>query len=387
MISSGAAGTDPLKKPPCAATAAHARRGALILLLICWLAPCFGASAAQAPQAVAGAPAAEVIPPESGKIRWQGELSVYPGDYLYDYINGGAPQYLEYGFVEVASQELLYNGHTYIFDIYKMETALGAFGIFSSRRPTIAAPVGSFPYSSLTTYQGMVAYGPYLMDISAYESSDETPAQMAALARLAAAQAGPSLAADDLTTRFPFTRLPLEGRHPGTEKLARGPLGLRAALGSAASGAFFKAIEAVQVALAADEIRRQEREGQRPRRAAQPDGTPPPAEPRQAPWWVVAGYHPRSDDEGVLHPETVMAQLIRGETLEAPEPNYLMVAARETIADLSGVEEIEENKGWIWTHPEGNQGCILRRGTDLLFTTSRLDAKAFRTWAAHLVQP
>ncbi len=326
-------------------------------------------------------PAEQVIPRASDDLQWEGEVAIYKGDHLFEYINGGAPQYLEYGFIEVASQELIWNGHTYIFDVYRMSTSLNAFGIFSVRRPAVAPLIGRFLYSSLTTYQGLIAHGPYLIEIAAYESTEETPAEMAELADLAAARLDPSLAIYLLTTKPPFTCLPLAGRHPGTEKLARGPVGLRAALGSAVGGVFFGATEAVQVALAKAEILRREQAEQT--KPASPAGRTS-KESGPAPTWVVCGYHPRADAEGILRPETILALLVRPK-----DPVPLMRSVGAAIATGSRVDAMEADRGWIWTEaaPGQSHGAALQRGADLIFISSKLPEEDFRAWVADLVSP
>ena len=46
-------------------------------------------------------------------------------------MNGGADLYYEYGFKELVSREVIYNGEEFTVDIYTMDTPLNAFGIYS----------------------------------------------------------------------------------------------------------------------------------------------------------------------------------------------------------------------------------------------------------------
>jgi len=56
---------------------------------------------------------------------------VFTGTALYGFMNGGADLYYEYGFKELVSREIRYNGEDFTVDIYTMNTPLDAFGIYS----------------------------------------------------------------------------------------------------------------------------------------------------------------------------------------------------------------------------------------------------------------
>jgi hypothetical protein len=332
-------------------------RPLLLFAALCW-ATAAGAGGGRT-EAV---PAAEVIPPESAQIHREGELGIYPGDLLYEYINGGAPLYLEYGFVEVASQELLYNERTYILDVYQMEDPLAAFGIFSVRRPSRPAALDGFPFSSADGYQCLVAYGTYLFEIAAYESDEHTPTEMAYLAQLAASRTKGASPEIQLLKGAPFNHLPVQGRLPGMERLARGPVSLRSALGPAAAGTFYRTIEAVQISLAQHAVSKGEASG-------------------KAPWWIVAGYHPREDESGLAHPATTLVVLVHD-----MDPLAIVRAAGMVAVSGPHVEVLEGGRGWLWGSPEEGSGCAVRYGFDLVLATSQLDEDVFRTWALRLAQ-
>jgi len=56
---------------------------------------------------------------------------VFTGAALYGFMNGGADLYYEYGFKELVSREITYNGEDFTVDTYTMNTPLDAFGIYS----------------------------------------------------------------------------------------------------------------------------------------------------------------------------------------------------------------------------------------------------------------
>ncbi len=55
----------------------------------------------------------------------------FTGNALYGFMNGGSDLYYEYGFKELVSRVVAYNGEEFTVDIYTMETPLDAFGIYS----------------------------------------------------------------------------------------------------------------------------------------------------------------------------------------------------------------------------------------------------------------
>jgi hypothetical protein len=331
----------------------------------------------------AARPAAKILPAESADLRWEGDTAIYPGDFLFDYINGGAPQYIEYGFIEVASQELVYREHTYIFDVYRMATPLAAFGIFSGRRPAVAPLIGRLPYSSFTAYQGLAAYGPYLFDITAYESSETTAREMNDLLLLAIGQGEIAESADDLTLQPPFSWLPRDGRHPGTEKLARGPVSLRAALGRDAKGTFYAAIDEAQLELAREEVLRGEQ-------VASAAGGASPAEETPSPYWVIAGYHPQTGAENNLETRTRMVLLVNhGRYALAGGTTHLRAAAAVAIGEAEGAWDVAQapDQTLCWSDRDGTHGCLLALETHLAFVASRLERESFRDWIAGLGKP
>jgi hypothetical protein len=113
-------------------------------------------SASPTPRSPASAVAA-LVPPAVSLEGWrvaEGPLTFRP-DTLYEYLDGGAPRYLDYGFLEAVHVRYALDGDpqaAVTLDIYDMGSALGAFGIYSSARPRGVAPRawGAEGYRSLT---------------------------------------------------------------------------------------------------------------------------------------------------------------------------------------------------------------------------------------------
>jgi Family of unknown function (DUF6599) len=89
---------------------------------------------------VISGPACGAIPPIAG---WSaaGEGGVYHRDTLWEFINGGAEQYLAYGFVELQVDDFSKGGITFTLFIYDMGTPLNAYGIYQAQRSPKARPL------------------------------------------------------------------------------------------------------------------------------------------------------------------------------------------------------------------------------------------------------
>jgi len=90
---------------------------------------------------VGGTGLAEVLPAASSMNGWQ--IAEGPTDYdsdtLYEYLNGGAPLYLKFGFQRMVHVRYQF-GDSFLssvtLDVYDMGSDLGAFGLYRSGRPT-----------------------------------------------------------------------------------------------------------------------------------------------------------------------------------------------------------------------------------------------------------
>ncbi len=75
---------------------------------------------------------------EDGSWTWAEEPTQYTPESLFEYLNGAAPQYLSYGFVNLVHARYAYKGQdlsSVTLDIFDMGSTLGAYGIYSSGRP------------------------------------------------------------------------------------------------------------------------------------------------------------------------------------------------------------------------------------------------------------
>lgn len=83
------------------------------------------------------------LPAEVNGWRWDGKKTKYNPRTLFDYINGAAELYLAYGFQSLAVRRLEKAGQPpIILELYEMETAEDAFGVFSFERQDEEVGVG-----------------------------------------------------------------------------------------------------------------------------------------------------------------------------------------------------------------------------------------------------
>jgi hypothetical protein len=89
----------------------------------------------------------------------------FTGESLFGYINGGAELYLEYGFSSLWVADIELMGGKYKTEIYRMNGAEEAFGIFSiSRYKCLGRPPLS-PFTCYNKYQLQVCTGEYYISI------------------------------------------------------------------------------------------------------------------------------------------------------------------------------------------------------------------------------
>lgn len=92
-------------------------------------------------------------------------VRTFNGSSLFGYINGGAELYLEYGFDVVSVSELEYKGGRYKTEIYKMNGAEEAFGIFSVSKYVCTGIPDLSKITCQNKYQLQICKGPYYINI------------------------------------------------------------------------------------------------------------------------------------------------------------------------------------------------------------------------------
>ncbi|MCF8301910.1 MAG: hypothetical protein K9I94_01440 [Bacteroidales bacterium] len=107
---------------------------------------------------------------------------VYSGNSLWGYINGGADLYLEYGFDKMRVIDLTIEDENLKIDLYKMEDAVSAYGIFSVNRFRCNEKAKGWMHSCITGYQLQLATGPFYLSIINQSGSEKAMKASLALA-------------------------------------------------------------------------------------------------------------------------------------------------------------------------------------------------------------
>lgn len=154
--------------------------------------------------------------PDKDGWTWAQEPTEYGPEDLFLYLDGGAPQYLSYGFVKLVHGRYAYRGNDLMsvtLDVFDMGSRLGAYGIYSSGRPReiVKRNWGTEGYRSGTVaaaWKGRV----YLHGVA----DDETPILVAQLETLMdrAAAAIPGKVAQPAE----LSLLPVSRRISGSER-------------------------------------------------------------------------------------------------------------------------------------------------------------------------
>ncbi len=159
---------------------------------------------------------------EAGGWAKDGAAETYEGEALYDYINGGAEIYHEYGFRRVVLQDYKDGrGRSVSLEIFEMMTPAAAYGKFTFKRSGKGRPVALGSEAELESYYLNFWKGPFLVTLTGFDEDRETAEGLLVL--------GAAVDGRIRTTgRRPLLvdALPPEGLRLGSVKFIRGWLGL-----------------------------------------------------------------------------------------------------------------------------------------------------------------
>lgn len=142
----------------------------------------------------------------------QGEVLTYNSENLYEYINGAADQFLDYGFQLLHSRDLTKGDLKITVDIYDMGEAINAFGMYKTERPreNRGVPAGTEGIVS-PPYQGLLLKDRYYVKVNAFEGELSDSTGRSVLETIADALPGKVGFPDALKL------LPAKGKIPGSE--------------------------------------------------------------------------------------------------------------------------------------------------------------------------
>ena len=172
-------------------------------------------------------PLEALLPADEEITPWQVDTSpvVYEGDDLFDYINGGAEPYHEYGFVQVLTQDYANVDVSLTVDIYEMKDAPAAFGIYSIQREPEQPAFDFGDGGSLFDYHVAFWQARYYVIITVSTSSDALISDLERFAGSISRRIDRNAALPDIVGL-----LPQQALLPGSEGYLRGFLGLNTQL-------------------------------------------------------------------------------------------------------------------------------------------------------------
>jgi hypothetical protein len=168
---------------------------------------------------------AEALPKEGDVEGWTKHRTQqhYAGESLYEYINGGAEIYHEYGFVQVVVQDYVSEtGKSVSVEIFEMISPAGAYGMYTFKTNAKGKwlPVGNG--AQLADYYMNFWKGPFLVTLTGFDESEQTQEGLLAIAR----SVDSKIPAGEKEPRI-VSLLPVKDRMPQSLKYFTGFLGLR----------------------------------------------------------------------------------------------------------------------------------------------------------------
>jgi hypothetical protein len=152
--------------------------------------------------------------------RSAGETRLFRGAELYGHINGGAEVFLELGFDELLVRRYTSERGELQVELYRMTDPTAALGIYLMKSGDERPDVSLAARHTVHPRQLQMVRGDAYMILNVVESDEDLGRDLVAVAgRLAGGMA--EVAAGDL-----FSRLPVDDRVPGSERVVRGPFTL-----------------------------------------------------------------------------------------------------------------------------------------------------------------
>jgi hypothetical protein len=184
---------------------------ALILIAALLISGCGGESDSTADLAAVGFLPEKI---DATGFERSSDVETYVGESLFEYINGGAEVYHQYGFVDVVTAYYTHDQTEIVADIYRFGDSDNAYGLFSSLRPLEPTVVGFGieGFTSGTTVD--FVKGSYLVRLVGFDDSPEMSAALLSMAR-----EFDGLVLGKTTPPQMFALFPADGRMESTLKI------------------------------------------------------------------------------------------------------------------------------------------------------------------------
>jgi hypothetical protein len=126
---------------------------------------------------------AGIVFPELDGFELLLDYPVYYPDNLWDYINGAADAYLEYGFVDLHIAEYITGDVRYKVEIYRHKDPTNGFGIYAQERSTDYQfiEMGAQGYREETLVH--FVKGPYYVKVTTYNETDQSAKDLMIIAK------------------------------------------------------------------------------------------------------------------------------------------------------------------------------------------------------------
>jgi len=153
----------------------------------------------------------------------ESEVSTYDADSLWEFINGAAETFMQYGFQGLETVELSRDGTVLAVSIYDMGTPINAYGIYRTELPDETEPLSIGAQAIVSPpYQALMAKDRFYVKVDVYDGEMDDASGRAVLETIAGALGG----SDGMPAEF--GSLPSKGRVAGSEQFTREAfLGLR----------------------------------------------------------------------------------------------------------------------------------------------------------------
>ncbi|MEW5944619.1 MAG: DUF6599 family protein [bacterium] len=111
--------------------------------------------------------------PGAGVRPWTpaGEPAVFVGERLYDFIDGAAEKYFEFGFTRAATLEYASGGETATVDVFEMSAPRSARAIFEYENPSVLPRLGAGDDGAASDYQAALRLGRFYVKITYFGSA------------------------------------------------------------------------------------------------------------------------------------------------------------------------------------------------------------------------
>ncbi|HDL18218.1 MAG TPA: hypothetical protein ENH29_04105 [Bacteroidetes bacterium] len=154
--------------------------------------------------------------PKIKGFKQAGEVRTYSADNLWEYIDGGADMFIDYGFRNLRSCDFSSGEITVAIDVYNMVTPLNAFGIYTSERPPEVEKLKYGVEAVLSPpYQALLLKDVYYVKIDVLEGDLNEKNGVQLLQAVAAALPGSD------TYPVVLGNLPATGKIAGSERFVK----------------------------------------------------------------------------------------------------------------------------------------------------------------------